>query len=103
MTPERRRLHPAVIGAEALSGLRSFVVPLLLIGFVGSRDLGDTLLYGLAGVVLSVASAALTWMTTRWLLDDDAVRLERRFLGQKVTTVPYDRVQAVDTVRGPIQ
>ena len=53
-SPAPRQLHHAAVGAEALSGLRGFVLPLLLIGFVGSRELDQTLVYGLNGVLLSI-------------------------------------------------
>src|SRR3712207_7566506 len=46
----------------------------------------------------SIGIALSTWATTWWSYDGDAVRLERRFLGESVTEVPYDRIQAIDTV-----
>lgn len=103
MTPEARRLHPASIGVGIVRNLRGLALPLVALIFVGSPDAGRALLYGGAGIAFAVVTAVWRWATTRWYLDEDAVRLRVVFLGENVTSIPYDRVQAVDTVRGPIQ
>lgn len=99
----RRRMHPASVGAVALSSLRGTLIPIVVLAFAGGGGLGRILLYGAAGAALSVAVALSTWLTTWWSYGDGTVRRERRFLGEAVTEVPFDRVQAIDTVRGPVQ
>ena len=103
MTPEARRLHPAAVGAEALSQLRQIALPLIVVAFVGSRGGTDALGYAVLGLLIAIGMAYVRWSTTRWYLEDDAVRLRRGVFTENVVTIPYDRVQAVDTVRGPVQ
>ena len=104
MTSEhRRKLHRAAIGAEALDGLRQLVIPLVVIAFVGGGGLDRLLLFGVGGILFSVVVAYMQWETTWWAFDEDAVRLRRGILTERITTVPFDRVQAIDTVRGPVQ
>ena len=102
-----RRLHPAAVGAEALDGLRQLAVPIIAIAFLGggaSRgSLVTVLAYGLAGLVLTLFVAWLSWSRTEWAIQQDAVRLRTGVLRERIVSVPFDRVQAIDTVRGPVQ
>ena len=102
-SPEQRQLHHAAVGAEALSGLRQMALPIIVIAVLGSGSVGGVLVYGAIGVVLAVAFAFVQWSTTRWQLQQDAIRLRSGVISEKIVTIPYERVQAVDTVRGPIQ
>jgi putative membrane protein len=43
------------------------------------------------------------WATTRWWVGDDRIRLRSGLLSTKETDVPLSRVQAIDTVHGPLQ
>ena len=42
-------------------------------------------------------------MTTRWSVGDGRIRLRTGVLSEKETDVPLGRVQAIDTVHGPLQ
>lgn len=100
-------LHPRVrllwAGRTAISGLV----------FVGLVVLVDRLLrpvpmeLALAGwgviVALGVGHAALAHRIWGFRLDDDALFLVRGVLTRTDTSVPYVRVQHVDTTRGPIE
>ena len=55
------------------------------------------------GVVVAVAIGVAGWMTTRWSVGDGTIRLRTGVLSEKVTDVPLGRVQAIDTVHGPVQ
>jgi putative membrane protein len=101
--PHARRLHPAAVGAEALDALRGLALPVLVVALVGGGGVGRLLVYGVLGLVLSVGMAWVQWTTTRWYLSGDEVRLRRGVLSESITAVPLERVQAVDTVRGPVQ
>jgi putative membrane protein len=101
--PEARRLHAAAIGAEALDALRSLALPLIVVVLVGGGGLDRILSYGALGLVVSVGLAWVQWTSTRWYLHPDHVRLRRGILSEKVIAIPFDRVQAIDTVRGPVQ
>jgi putative membrane protein len=107
MTSEGRRLHHAAVLAGVVEQLRSFVVPILVLAVIRGGSPGESIsraaLYAGIGFVISTALAAINWSTTRWFIDADSVRLRTGVLSENVTIVPFERVQAVDTVRGPIQ
>ncbi len=107
MSAGDRRLHRSAIGAEALDGLRQLALPILIVSVLGGGLSGEALVraigFGLAGLVFSVVVAAVQWQSTTWRLDADSVRLRRGVLSESITTIPLERVQAVDTVRGPVQ
>src|SRR5688572_19027955 len=102
-SPEQRQFHHAAVGAEALSGLRQMALPIVVIAVLGSGSVGGVLVYGAIGVVFAVVFAFVQWSTTRWQLQQDAIRLRSGVISEKIVTIPYERVQAVDTVRGPVQ
>ena len=99
----RRRLHPAAVGAEALDALRALLLPLVVIVFVGGGGAGRLVFYGIAGLAFAVVSAYASWSTSWWSVQGDAIRLRSGVLSERIVTVPFDRVQAIDTVRGPAQ
>jgi putative membrane protein len=100
---EARRLHVAAVGAEALDALRSLALPLIVVVLVGGGGLGRIAAYGALGLVVSVGMAWVQWTSTRWYLDGESVRLRSGVLSERVVTIPLERVQSVDTVRGPVQ
>jgi putative membrane protein len=107
MTSEGRRLHHAAVFAGVIDQLRGFVLPIIVLAVIGGRGPGESVLraalYTAIGIVLSTTFSAINWMTTRWFITEDSVRLRTGVLSEKITIVPFDRVQAIDTVRGPIQ
>jgi putative membrane protein len=100
---QRRKLHRAAIGAEVLDQVRQLAIPVVVIALVGGGGLGRILVLGLLGAVVAVVSAFLQWQTSWWSIEGDSVRLRRGVLSERITSIPFDRVQAVDTVRGPVQ
>ena len=107
MTSEGRRLHHAAVLAGVIDQLRGFVVPILVLAVIGGRGPGESVvraaIYTGIGIAISTTLAALNWSTTRWFITDDSIRLRTGILSEKNTIVPFDRVQAIDTARGPIQ
>jgi putative membrane protein len=107
MTSEGRRLHQAAVLAGVIDQLRGFVVPILVLAVIGGRGPGESVvraaIYTGIGIVISTTLAALNWSTTRWFITEDSIRLRTGILSEKNTIVPFDRVQAIDTARGPIQ
>ena len=107
MTSEGRRLHHAAVLAGVVDQLRGFVLPIIVLAVIGGGDPGESVvragIYAGIGLVISTTLAAINWSTTRWFIDQDSVRLRTGVLSESVTIVPFERVQAVDTVRGPIQ
>jgi putative membrane protein len=98
-----RPLHVAAVGAEALSGLRGIAIPLVVLAFVGGGGADRALLFALLGTTWAIAAAFVSWRTTRWAFGDGEVRLRRGVFSERITSVPFDRVQSIDTVRGPVQ
>jgi putative membrane protein len=107
MTSDGRRLHHAAVLAGVINQLRSFVLPIIVLAVIGGRGPGESVvraaIYTGIGLVISTTLAALNWSTTRWFITDDSIRLRTGVLSENNTIVPFDRVQAIDTVRGPIQ
>ena len=105
MTPERRKLHRAAILATALDGLRGLALPLVVLALVGGS--GDAvqriLIYGVGGTIFALVAAFVMWNATWWQVDGDAIRLRTGVMTEREVSVPLDRVQAIDTVRGPAQ
>jgi putative membrane protein len=104
-----RRLHPAGIAILAIRALRGLALP-LGIAFAGSlmgsgsgEPVWRILAFGLLGALIAVVAGVAGWLTTRWSLTDGTVRLREGVLARKETVVPLARVQAVDTVHGPLQ
>lgn len=102
-----RRLHRSAIGAEALTSLRQLALPLVVVAVLGggltTEALVRAVIFGVLGLAFSLGMATLTWARTRWRIDAGAVRLRRGVLSESITTIPLERVQAIDTVRGPVQ
>jgi putative membrane protein len=98
-----RRLHHAAVGAEALSGLRGIAIPLVVLAVVGGGGADRIVFFGLLGLAFAVVTAFVAWQTTRWSYGDGEVRLRRGLFSERITSVPFDRVQSIDTVRGPVQ
>ncbi len=97
MTSERRRLHPAAVGAESLTQLRGLLLPIVVVAVVGGSGGGDPLgraaFFALAGALLSVVVAFVQWRATEWWVDGQAVRLKRGVFTVSETSVPLDRVK----------
>ena len=105
-----RRLHPAGIAVLALGALRGAALPLVAVFLAGVAGRGlDThalvRALALAGVAAAAATLAgvVAWSTTTWQIGPATLRHRRGVLSVKETDVPLGRVQAVDTVRGPVQ
>jgi putative membrane protein len=105
-----RRLHPAGIAILAVSALRSAALPLLAIFIAGVAGRGldtEALARGIALAALAAVAAAVmgfvAWSTTTWRIGPATLHHRRGLLSVKETDVPLARVQALDTVRGPVQ
>jgi putative membrane protein len=98
----RRRLHPAAAVAGAAEQLRGLAVP-LLIAIVLSRSAPRALGYGLLGVVLVLVYGIARWSTEWWSVDEHGIHHWRGVVTKQETTIPLERVQGIETVRGPVQ
>ncbi|HEX2085440.1 MAG TPA: PH domain-containing protein [Solirubrobacteraceae bacterium] len=103
MTPEHRRLHGAAVLAEGLDQLRALAIPVVVVALVGGGGVARLIAYGVAGLVIALVSGYVRWETTRWWVTPDAIRLRTGVFTERITAVPIGRVQAIDTVHGPVQ
>jgi putative membrane protein len=100
-----RRLHPAAAVHEFAEQLRGLALPIIAAAILGGRGGGGggALIYGVIGLVVALVSGIVLWRNERYSVDEDGVHHRRGLLRRQETTIPVDRVQGVDTVRGPIQ
>lgn len=104
------RLHPAGIAILGLRALREAALPAAigLVATVGGGGMDSRTLWralAFAGVAAAVAAVAgfVAWRTVRYAVSDTAITARRGVLSVKETVVPLERVQALDTVQGPLQ
>ena len=104
-----RRLHPAGIAVLGVESLQSLALPLAIafagavMGGGGGQPLVRALLFGLFGALLAAAAGLAGWLTTRWSVGPETIRLNTGVLQRKEVDVPLGRVQALDIVHGPLQ
>jgi putative membrane protein len=105
----RRRLHPAGIAVLGIGALRELALPLgvafasVVLGGGGGQPLLRALGFGLLGVVVAVVLGYFRWASTSWWVGEGTIRLRTGIISERQTDVPIARVQAIDTVHGPVQ
>ena len=105
-----RRLHPAGIAVLGFRALREIAVPALiaLVATVGGGGLDSGSLvraaaFALAAAGFAVLAGYVSWRTVSYAISDTAISVRRGVFSVKETVVPLERVQAVDTIQGPLQ
>ena len=104
-----RRLHPAGIAVLGVGALRSLALPLgvafagAVMGGGGGQPISRALIFGAFGALIAAAAGLAGWLTTRWSVGRETIRLRTGLLSRKEIDVPIGRVQALDIVHGPIQ
>jgi putative membrane protein len=99
-----QRLHFAAAIGEALGAIRDVAFP-LLVGVVvgGSRSSASAIGLGLAGAIIAAVLGIARWRATAYRVTDRALHFRSGVFSPDETVVPLARIQAVDTVTGPIQ
>ena len=103
MTTDSRRLHIAAAIGEALGAVRDVAVPLLIGIFAGGRSSLSAVLIGLAGAVVAAVIGIARWRATSYAVAGGALHFRSGVFSPDETVVPLARIQAVDTVTGPVQ
>jgi putative membrane protein len=103
MTTDARRLHVAAAIGEALGAVRDVAVPLLIGIFAGGRSSLSAVLIGLAGAVVAAIIGIARWRATSYRVAGGAIHFRSGVFSPDETVVPLARIQAVDTVTGPVQ
>lgn len=100
-----RRLHVAAAVTNAVLALRGLAFPILAAVFVGGSGggLGRAVLYGVLGAGFSLVTGIVTWRATSYQLVNRTLRFRAGVLSPDETVIPLARVQAIDTVQGPVQ
>ncbi len=103
-------MHPAGIAVLGLRALREAAVPAAVglaatVGGSGmdSRTLWRALAFAAVASLLAVLVGFVAWRTASYSVTGTAITARRGLLSVKETVVPLERVQAVDTVQGPLQ
>jgi len=72
-----------------LTGLATALIPLLAI-----------LIFGIGIFLLAYFWAKLTWKNYTYQLKDEAIEIQRGVIWKRLSSIPYERVQNVDVLRG---
>jgi putative membrane protein len=93
------RLHPLSplvrAGAVATVAIVALITPTVL---RGERDLsGSAVQLGIAGVLALIGF--VTWLVTRWRIEDDTLRIETGLVKRSSLSFPLSQIQAIDVVR----
>jgi putative membrane protein len=99
------RLHYAAAVSHGLRSLRDAAVPLLIAIFAGGGGSGGMFSLGIAvvGVMVSFALGIARWQTTTYTITPGALHYRSGLISPDDVVVPIERIQAVDTIAGPIQ
>ena len=98
------RLHPIALLSGLGKSLRNMVGGLFAGGFVAFQGKPMLGLLILAGIVLSTTiGLALHWWRFSFRVGGDALRIDSGIIGRNHRTIPFDRVQDVSIVQGPLQ
>jgi putative membrane protein len=93
-----QRLHPLSPLVRAGRGVAALVV-ILLIPAAGGRHGGLDSLIHLGLLVAVLVLAVITWLVTRWRVEDGVLRVESGLIRRTSQRFPLDQIQAIDTVR----
>ena len=92
-----QRLHPLsaiVRGGRATIAVVVVILPSLVLGERSSRTL-----YDLIGIGVVTALSFVSWLVTRWRIEDDDLRIETGLLRRHSERYPLAQLQAIDIVR----
>ncbi len=100
-----RRLHVAAAVVSAVLALRGLAFPLVAVVFVGGSGggLARAATFAGLGALFSLATGIVSWRATSYQLMSGALRLRSGVFSPDDTVVPVARIQAIDTVQGPVQ
>lgn len=90
-----RRLHPWSWLFVLLQQLRQFLIPLVVLVFVGRRAEDSYLLWPLVGVAALVASAVWRFFTFRYRVDADRLVVREGVFERQVRQIPFARIHNV--------
>lgn len=109
MMSEPKRLHPAAMILNLISGVinivKQIVIPFAFIFFVNSNAMIQFFaLLGLGVLFLVVVGfSVLQWRKFTYRIEEDELRIEEGLIRKKRRYIPIERIQSVNTSEGIIQ
>jgi putative membrane protein len=98
VAPSWRRLHPLSPLVRAGRGVTGLLVVFVLSFTSQASDPWNVV--GHAGAIVALAGlAAVSWLVTRWRIEDGTLRIETGLLRRSSLRYPLSQIQAIDTVR----
>lgn len=91
------RLHPLSPVVRAGRGALAILVVLVLSTLGSGGNSGDP--YRLAAIGVALVAGIISWLVTRWRVEDGVLRIESGLLRRTSQRFPLSQVQAIDTVR----
>jgi putative membrane protein len=98
-----RRLHVAEAFLAALDNLREMLVGALVVLIAGGQSLGFGLVLGLVGLAVALVAGYVRWSHTTYWVSGRALHFRTGVLSPDDTSIPVGRIQAIDSIQGPIQ
>lgn len=98
---EPRSLHPATLVLCLIEDLRKWIAPLVLLLFFSSGRRWE--LWLMLWIAPSMLYETLRYATMRWRITGSELVLRRGLLERTERNVPFDRIQNIDLVQGPLQ
>ncbi len=95
------RLSPRVLLIDPLRTLRSLLLPLVGVLFVGGFS-PRSFLWAALGVVLTIIYTTVRWATFTYQVVEDRLELRRSLIGRSIRTIPLDRIRGVDVSTPPL-
>ncbi len=93
------RLHPLSPFVRAGRQMMSLVIVLVGIAVLNQRQAGGDLATDLAVIGIALIGGFISWLVTRWQLDDDVLRVESGLIRRSSQRFPLTQIQAVDVVQ----
>ncbi|MGC7133508.1 PH domain-containing protein [Listeria ivanovii subsp. ivanovii] len=100
---EERRLHPIALMKEIITNVRRNIVPIIVAlfsvfrGIESSGYLPSWAIYVIVVLVilLILTPAVLKYITYKYILEDQGIRIKYGLIFRKNTYIPYERIQTV--------
>jgi putative membrane protein len=106
---EEKKLHPVIILTQFIKQLKSLALPLVFAFFVGGGNDHEgiwvfvpIIIFGLS-ILIGLINGAFMWLSFRYWLEDNELRVKYGFLWKKKRYIPFERIQTLQTTEGVIQ
>src|SRR5699024_1978544 len=94
---EKRRTHPLSIILAPIEYIQSQIIFILLLFFISGSDNKSTF-FGIVGVILVLVliNQLIRWITFKYYLTEDELRIEYGVFVKKRTYISKQRIQSID-------